>query len=290
MAQIGNLQKKQIDLIRESICVYDKCVQCRDLYKDGKLCFDTIEDFVDDRGRSCLFRLKEMCHDLFRSSSDAGYKEKLYDMTVGYIFHEAMKLREDLYQLEYYAPKSDIELTNQEKKIVREIEILVVKARKRMGEGFKEIRVLLRELVGQMKDLIRLYKDNYLLPRFIYENERALVRIYGRRGLEGLLNEMYSDGKALLTFKAAESYLTSEYYDVARSLFHRVRLLDKRNEAAIFLYLYASAFHFYYRNMFTKALGCAREAASMESAKGIGPVYKTSLARLISDLSREVKA
>ena len=55
-----------------------------------------MEEFVDDRGKSCLYRLKEMCHDLFRNADEAGYKEKLYDITVGYIFHEAMKIREHL--------------------------------------------------------------------------------------------------------------------------------------------------------------------------------------------------
>ena len=239
----ANIEKRQIDLIKESICVFIKCEECRELFRHEGLYFSNIEDFVDDRGKSCLFRLKEMCHDLFRNSDDASYKEKLYDITVGYIFHEAMKLRENLYQIEYYKPKYGIdshELTRLEKKIVHEIGILINKADKRTKEGLREIKILSRELVEQLKGLIRLYKTNYLVPRFIFENEKTLVRIFGKKGFEELLGDMYRDGRSLLMFKAAESYLESEYYSMARSLFQKVGRLDDRNELALFLYLYSA--------------------------------------------------
>ena len=234
-----NLEKKQIDLIKESINVYEKCIECRSLFDSKNICFANIEEFVDDRGKSHLFHLKEMSHELFRNSNDASYKEKLYDITIGYIFHEAMKLRENMYQLEYYRPQCDIDLhtlTDQEKKIVHEIGLLVNKAEVRLKEGFKEIKVLLNELVGQLKDLIVLYKNNYLLPRFIFENERSLKKIYGKKGFENLLNMAYSDGKHLLILKAGQSYLESEYYDTARLLFKKVLRLDSQDTSALFLY------------------------------------------------------
>jgi hypothetical protein len=287
-----NLEKKQIDLIKESICVYTKCIECRTLFKEGKLCFANIEDFVDDRGKSCLYRLKEMCHELFRNSDEATYKEKLYDITVGYTFHEAMKLRENLYQFEYYKPKSDIalnELTSPERKIVHEIEILTNKAEKRLKEGLKEIRILLKELAGQLKDLIGLYKNNYLLPRFIFENEKALTKIYGKKGFKGFLNDMYQGERLLLVFKAANSYLESEYYELARRLFQKVSNLDNKNKKALFLYMYASAFYFYFKNRFTKSLIFAERAFSMDMDNNKMEPYMESLKRLINDLSGEVR-
>ena len=175
---VTNLDKKQIDLIKESLCVYEKARECKALLRQQKLFFENIQDFVDDRGRSCLFRLKEMCHDLFRNSVEASYKEKLFDITVGYTFHGAMKLRENLYLLQYYQPQSEIalhDLSPQERKIVNEIATLVRKAQTRLKEEFKEVAVLSNELVEQLKDLIVLYKDNYLLPRFLYENEKLLL-------------------------------------------------------------------------------------------------------------------
>jgi tetratricopeptide (TPR) repeat protein len=286
-----NIEKKQVDLIRESICVFTKCMECRDLFKEGILCFSNIEEFVDDKGGSCLFRLKEMCHDLFRRSDEASYKEKLYDITVGYIFHEAMKLRENLYQIEYYKPKHDIgshELTALENKIVHEIGALIQKAEKRAQEGLREIKPLLMELIEQLKGLIRLYKNNYLIPRFIFENEKILMKVFGRKGFEGLLNDMYRDGRVLLMFKAAQSYLESEYYELARNLFRRVASLDSKNKLALFLFMYTSAHHFYFRNRFSKARNYAQKALSMSRDQSMES-YGKVLEKLVLELSGDWK-
>ncbi len=287
-----NLEKKQIDLIKESICFYEKARQCKYLFREERLYFTTIEDFVDDRGKSCLFRLKEMCHDLFRNSNEASYKEKLYDITVGYTFHEAMKLRENLYQLEYYRPQCDIALQNlsdQERKIVNEIEVLVKKANIRLKEGFKEIDGLSNQLISQLKDLIFLYRGNYLLPRFLFEQEKPLIRIYGRKGFADILQAAYADGRSLLIFKTASSYLESEYYETARTLFKRITRTDNKNEAALFLYLYTSAHYFYFKNMFTRALMLAEKAHAMKIEDNIKDIYDQPLSGLISDLSKEIK-
>lgn len=287
-----NLEKKQIDLIKESLCVYAKCTQCKDLYRDGALCFSDIEEFVDDRGNSCLFRLKEMCHELFRNSDAASYREKLYDMTVGYIFHQAMILRENLYQLEYYKPRCDIdtdELTKREKKIFIEMEFLVKKTEKKLKEGFRETKLLMKELVEQLKDLFKLYKDNYLLPRFIFEHEKTLITIYGKKNFGRLLNDMYKDGKRLLMFMTAQSYLESEYYELARNLFQKVTCIETGNKLALFLFMYSSAFFFYYKNRFAKAYRYAENALAVEvDGDGKAP-YLDSLIKLKVEISREIK-
>ncbi|MCX5812011.1 MAG: hypothetical protein NT178_05625 [Proteobacteria bacterium] len=287
-----NIEKKQIDLIKESICVYKKFTECRILFKERRLYFSNIEEFIDDKGRSCLFRLKEMCHELFRNSDEATYKEKLYDMTVGYVFHEAMKLRENLYQIESYQPNSDKvsdSLTEIEKKIVREIEMLTRKAEIRLKEGVKEVKTLTVELIGQLQSLIELYKNNYLLPRFILENEKTLVSIYGKRDFESLLNNLYKDGRVALIFRAAKSYLKSEYFDHARLLFRRILTKDKENKTALFLYMYTSAFHFYFKNKFSRSLIFAEHAHIMDIDIENINVYMDLLEKLIYDLSKEMK-
>lgn len=287
-----NIEKKQIDLIKESICVYTKCMECRVLFKEGRLCFSNIVELVDDKGKSCLFRLKEMCHALFRNSDEATYKEKLYDITVGYIFHESMKLRENLYQLEFYGPNYDKvsdQLTGQEKKIFHEIDVLTKKARSRLKEEIKELKILITELMEQLKDLIRLYGDNYLLPRFIVKNEKSLISIYGRNGFERLLNGLYSDGRAILIFRAAMSYLESEYYELARSMFRKISKADKENRTALFLYMYSSAFHYYFKNRFSRSLIFAEQANAMDVNIESINIYRELLQKLISDLSKEVR-
>ena len=181
--------------------------------------------------KAISFDLKEMSHELFRNSDDASYKEKLYDITIGYIFHEAMKLRENMYQLEYYRPQCDIALhtlTDQEKKIVHEIGLLVNKAEVRLKEGFKEIKVLLNELVGQLKDLIVLYQNNYLLPRFIFENERSLKKIYGKKGFANPLEYDILRRKTTFYFKGCTELPRKRILRYGTLLFKKVLRLDSQ--------------------------------------------------------------
>jgi hypothetical protein len=202
------------------------------------------------------------------------------------------KLRENLYLLEYYQPQCEIaleDLTEQERKIVNEISILVRKARARLKEELKEVTVLADELVKQLKDLILLYRGNYLLPRFLYEYEKTLTKIYGRKGYEDILVTAYANGKSLLIFKTANSYLESEYFDTARKLFKRIIRTDSCNTAALFLYFFASANHFYFKSMFTRALGLAKKAEGTNVDGGIREKYLPLLTRLIADLSKEIK-
>jgi hypothetical protein len=253
-----------------------------------------VEDFVDDRGKSCLYRLKQMCHELFRNTSEAAYKEKFYDITVGYIFHEAMKLRECIYQLEHYKPQytmliTSAELTPAENKVIHEFDLLINKAEKRLAEGLKEVKILLKELVAHVKDLIRIYKDNYLLPRFILENERSFIAIYGKKGYKDLLGDIYEQGRTTLMLRAAISYLDSEYYQAARGLFQKVTKIDRHNTKARFFYLYTSAFNCYFRNRFSMAQIFAEEALALPvDCREDTERYATSLRELIPDLLKEM--
>lgn len=289
-----NLEKKQIDLVSESLCVYKTCNDCINLFKSGQLRFNVMEEFVDDRGVSCLYRLKQMCHELFRNADQAAYREKFYDMTVGYIFHEAMKLRENIYQLEYYTPMYDAlsncqGLTVSEKKVFREFDVLIRRARKRLDEGLKEVKVLLKELVAQLKDLLKLYRGNYLLPRFMLENGKAFVRIYGKKGYQELLNEMFEEGRTTLVFKAGLSYLDSEYYQIARKLFQRVMKMNRSDGTARFLFLYASAFNLYFNNRFAASQALANRALEEQDGRSELDRYVENLNNLKQELLREIK-
>ena len=67
--------------------------------------FAELRVFVGDDERSVLFRLKERCHALFRGDDSEIGASALFDLAVGSLFHEAMKLREHVYQADVYAPK-----------------------------------------------------------------------------------------------------------------------------------------------------------------------------------------
>ncbi len=71
--------------------------------------FPELAALIRDDESSVLFRLKERTHALFRGPGSAmrgsTHREALFDLAVGSLFHEAMKLRENLYQREVYGPR-----------------------------------------------------------------------------------------------------------------------------------------------------------------------------------------
>jgi hypothetical protein len=169
------------------------------------------------------------------------------------------------------------------------MDFLIRKTEKKLKEGFKETKLLMMELVEQMKDLFRLYKDNYLLPRFIFEHEKTLIKIYGKKNFDRLLNDLYKDGKKLLMFMTARSYLESEYYELARNMFQKVICLDAGNRLPFFLFMYSSAFFFYYKNRFSKAYRYAQNALGVEINDDAKAQYLDSLTRLKEEISREIR-
>ena len=195
--------------------------------------------------------------------------------------------------MEYYTPKYDAlsssnGLTPSEKKVIREFDVLIGRAKKRLYEGLREVKVLLKQLVAQLKDLLKLYKDNYLLPRFMLENEKPFIRIYGKKGYHGLLGEMFVQGKVTLIFKAGLSYLDSEYYHIARKLFQKVIQMSGPDGTARFFFLYSSAFTCIFRNRFAASHALAEEALAEQVGKPELSRYVEALGNLKQDLSREM--
>ncbi|MEE9200348.1 MAG: hypothetical protein V3V45_02785, partial [Candidatus Brocadiales bacterium] len=112
-------------------------------YQEDNLRFDKIQELVDDKGQSMLFNLKKSCQMLFRNNNYSTEQERLFDLAIGSIFHEAMIIRENCYQLEVYMPKVSLlkektAKTSYEKKFLREVNHILVRAKKRLSEELRE--------------------------------------------------------------------------------------------------------------------------------------------------------
>lgn len=287
-----NLEKRQIDLIEESLKVFEMFQRLKNLHKRRELTFSDVAQFVDDRGKSSLFRLKEMCHELYRNSDFASHREKLYDITVGYIFHEAMKLRENLYQLEYYKPRTLMfkeSLNEKERKIIKEMDSLITKAERRMKEGLFELRRLFKDLMDQLVDLINLYRDNYLLPRFLYEKQKNLVSVFGRNGFLNILSGVGIGDKTDLMFLSGVSYLAGDHYDEARSVLKKLWAKRKNDLKVVFFYNFSNAFFYFLKGKLREAQRYAQNALEIGKKLKASRGYLERLESLLLDLKKEEK-
>ena len=149
-----------VDIVRDFIVVHRRFERLFEQFRAGNLQFEDVKLLVADSDSSVLFRLKERVHGLFRDRGpDLPLRrgEALFDLAVGSLFHEALKFRENLYQLEVYGPRvralraegsDDDDLLAEFAKILRG-------ASDRLGESLRETETLLQQTRKQLPALLR---------------------------------------------------------------------------------------------------------------------------------------
>lgn len=295
MVEDKDRDRKIVEIVKlflRSVVLY------RQLYNDyqkGTFRFEEIQKLVDDKGQSLLFNLKKICHSLFRENNSSSSKEQLFDLAVSSIFHEAMIIRENCYQVEAYSPKAkslerDTQKGPHEKKFLKELDRTLERARKRLTVELKETNALLGETLEQLKDLIAGYPENGLLMRFLLENEALVREILGPEGLEDIFSTIYKEGKLTALQVAAKDYYNSGYYQQAADTIKKALAITADNETR-FLYFFYAGLRDYYENNYPVALENFQAAKGLEARlPTLLPEYLKkidALSKIIQETPRE---
>jgi tetratricopeptide (TPR) repeat protein len=230
-------------------------------FREGRLRFSDIGGWVDDKGQSLLYNLKEQCHSLFRFEGEKTIhkNEWILDLVIGSIFHEAMKLRENIYQMEVYQPKylqykSKVGNSGYEKDYLQLFERIILKTRQGVVEGIDEMRSLFQEAMVQLIDLFKEGSKNALLVRFLLENLTLLKKVYGSKKTKEIFELMFSKGLLDAYRLAGQSYLRSEHYDLSSTYFSKALKVDPYNHSLRFLMNFSLGMNEYYRNAYSRSL------------------------------------
>jgi tetratricopeptide (TPR) repeat protein len=205
-----------VDIARDFLAVHGELGRIGSAQRAGSLRFEDVRSFVGDDERSVLFRLKERCHALFRSEAvGAGVEigpSALFDLAVGSLFHEAMKLRENLYQATVYAPKVEALRGGARDAggLFAEFDKIVRDARVRLADSVAESTALLRQTALQFRALLRAHADDGVLARFLVSHAEALAEALGETP-DAALASLYGTAAAAWQ-RAAESYLASGFF------------------------------------------------------------------------------
>ena len=244
-------------------------------YRKGALHFPEIENWVDDKGRSLLYKLKEKSHSLFRSSKGGTFhrKEWLLDLAIASIFHEAMKLRENVYQLEVYRPRY-LEYTRRmgkltyEKNYLHQFEKIISRATLGVSEGMEEMRSLFQDAAAQLIDFFRENRQNSFLVRFLIESQSLLRKIYGIKKEKEIFNLMFARGAFDAYRLAAQSCLRSGHYDLSAAYFSKAFKIDPLDVNLRFFLNFSLGMNAYLLNSYPKALSSfTKLVSSTETAK-----------------------
>lgn len=209
-----------VQLLREFLVAHAELVAIFERYTPDQLPFAALRSLVGDNDGFVLYRLKERSHALFRSQgtarSAAVRREALFDLAVGSLFHESMKLRESLYQREFYAPRiASLRAAGDDEaeELFQEFERILSLSSSRIHEVVAEVRVLLAQTRDQLRRLLIERAADRLVTRSLLVRRDDVCAAFPE-GLDGLLEAMHGD-RATGLVEAGRSLLESAYYGQA---------------------------------------------------------------------------
>lgn len=249
-----------VDIVRDFLAADRLLRQLLARFERGVLRFDEVEALVGDDEGSVLFRLKEHCHALFRGGEAAAATgvvrgEALFDLAVGSLFHEAMKLRENLYQELVYRPKVRAIATTagEGDPIFAEFQKILDAASKRLAEARPEVEALLFHTRDQFRTLLEAHRENGLVTRYLVANAEIVEEVF-RDGLDALLARIHGSA-AVGHERAARSYLGSGYFPEALRVLEQARSRGLETAAFPRIAAYADGMQRYIEGRYPEAIG-----------------------------------
>jgi tetratricopeptide (TPR) repeat protein len=217
--RMGRSDAALVDIAREFLLAHRELRRLFERHRQGVLRWEEVQRLVGDDETSVLFRLKERSHALFRGGAAAAELPRvaLFDLAVGSLFHEAMKLRENFYQLEVYAPKVEAARADAEpgsEALFDEFARILRASQARLEEALGESESLLEQTRQQFRVLLATHRDNGFVTRYLLENASLAEEVL-HEPLDALFASIHGDGVAGYAL-AARSYLESGYFDEAR--------------------------------------------------------------------------
>ncbi|MDR0828226.1 MAG: hypothetical protein LBN33_10235 [Desulfovibrio sp.] len=167
--------------------------------------------------KGLLWRLKDQAHHLFRRKTKENQSAGLLlDWTIGYIFHECLKLLENVHQDRYYAPKlvafAQTIPTNAD--LLAKFEII----RSETLNGIRREIQRISALMAHTRQLFCRYfagrSDHLPLARFLHDQNDLVRRVF-REDYEELIRSVYGEETELLYTQAARSLIESGRFAAA---------------------------------------------------------------------------
>ena len=208
-----------VQLLREFLTAHAELRGLFTAHDDDAIPFAGIRALVGDDDRAVLYRLKQKSHALFRAhglATRAVRREALFDLAIGSLFHETMKLRETLYQKEVYAPRvASLRAAADEESdaLFDEFDRMLEASVARLDDVVAEVRALLVQTRDQLRRLLVARASDRRVTRCLL-SRREQVDATFPEGFRGLLETMHGDTVTGLVV-GARSLLESAYFQEA---------------------------------------------------------------------------
>ena len=152
--------------------------------EDGAVDFHMLKELVGvEMNKGLLWRMKDTAHHVFRNDPHSQLGGKFLDWAMGYIFHEAIKLKEDAYQKQNYAPwfhkLYEGDLNASEKDITEQLFLVLNQTEESMRREIDRIRFIISKCRQLLPNYLNRYSDNVLLARYIFSQNELVRTVFG---------------------------------------------------------------------------------------------------------------
>ena len=293
-----NRNRNLLEMVRRLLLAEVAFQEILKKYKEGKLRFSDIGNWVDDSGQSLLYTLKEQSHSLFRvgAKGPVHRNEWLLDLAIGSIFHEAMKLRENIYQMEVYRPrylqfesKMDKTAYEYERDYLQQFERIISRAEQGVQEGMEETQSLFKDAVEQLIDFFNKNSANPLLVRFLLEHQPLLQRVYGNRRAKEIFHLMFKKGLLDAYSLAGRSYLQSGHYDLSSLYFSKALRMEPSDHELQFFMNFSLGMKAYYKNTYSKTVSYFAKLVHLRLNKKLKRDYLRKAEEVCHRVSSELR-
>jgi hypothetical protein len=197
-----------------------------------------------EKNNGPLWQLKDLCHLVWpQEARQRQLQGGLIDWLVGSLFHEAMKLKENLYLLNNYGTAAvavdgladyNVSRYRQSPAIIRMVDMVALVARitgnvarqmERMGYLFGQVKYLFRMM---LPDLV----ENKLILRLLAEQEGVVSELWGE-SLDALFYDIFAGAPADGFCLAGASYLQGQWYRQSLEMYQRALACDRHCDEAI---------------------------------------------------------
>jgi len=203
-----------------------------------------------------------------------------------------MKMREDLYQLEFYGPTYSHLSTKgdgswERQSLVRQFEGLISRARNSFREAMEEMAALLQDVLPQFRDLLEEYRTNGLLIRFFMEERELLQDVLGQNALEDLFQSLYGLEQTKPYWLAGESYFQSGFYERAAQAFSRALEKSPADENLRFIHHLSQGMIQFYSFAPQQALKSLENCISIAAPKEVVENYRDMIFMVCQKIQEE---
>jgi len=191
-----------------------------------------------------LWKLKDLCHLVWpKQEQEQKYDVhgSLIDWLLGSVFHETMKLKENIYLLNTYGPaavRMEESHSTQSMQLLRpsgpfpqlssmiDVEALVRRIADDVVSQMEQIGFLLGQANFILRMMMPELASNMLVVRLLVEEEERVLRVWGE-SIEELFTDMFFGDAAQGFCAAGRNYLSGQWFPQSLDMYKRALQADK---------------------------------------------------------------